>query len=316
MILFGTGNFIDDWPIKLDRLKEAFRAIAAKWDFALATFAMQRSQFVVSCVVPNIDHRGIEHVAEDLFAAVVQAAQGYIAVDQDGHCAPEPIAWFSDTLLFSVAKSTAPVVDMSKVDVIDHAREHLLGLSAVGGLASCRDDDRRFHFGLVAKGAKRFDVFDDFGVIQTDAQGVKLFGVRTIDADFDFVQTAVQNSLGNFAAKQVAVGEDLHAWDTLVLAVFDSVSKLLIDQRFTVSMEMHKSSPTFDALLDDRLKDLLFHVGFRPTDRRSRAKDAVGLAVICRFDTHGFRKRLTQKRHGICDDIRGDRTDGAHERLS
>lgn len=103
MILFGTGNFIDELAIKLDRLKETFRAIATKWDFALAALAMQRSQFVVSCVVPDIDHGGAKHVSENFFAAVIQAAQGDIAVDQDGHGAPKTIARFSDPLLLSVS---------------------------------------------------------------------------------------------------------------------------------------------------------------------------------------------------------------------
>ena len=277
---------------------------------------MQGAQFVVPRVVPDIEHGSIHDVSEDFFAAVVQAAQSHIAVDQDGHGSPKSIARLSDALLLGVSEGTAPVVDMGKVDVIDDTGEHFFGLSAVGGLTSCSDDDGGFHVGLIAQFAKRFDVFDNLGMIQSDSQSVEFFGVRAIDTDFDFVKTAVQKALGQITAKQIAVGEYLHTWDTLVFAVFDPLWQLLVDQRFAVAMEVEQTRATFDALLDDGLEDLLLHVGFSASDGRSWAKDAVGLAVVSRLDPNGFRERLTQQGHGICDNKRGDRADGAHERLS
>lgn len=148
---------------------------------------MEFAKFVVSGIVPDIEHRRVHHVSEDFFGAVVQAAQGHIAVDQDGHGPPESIARFANPLLFGITQSTAPIVDMGKVDVIDDAIEHLFGLFSIGGLTSGCDDDRGLHLGLIAKFAEGFHIFDDFGVVQPDAKGVELLGVRAIDTDFDFV---------------------------------------------------------------------------------------------------------------------------------
>jgi hypothetical protein len=78
---------------------------------------------------------------------------------------------------------------------------------------------------------------------------------------------------------------------------------------------MDQACATLDTLLDDRFENILLHVGLRTADRRSGAKHAVGLAVIRRFNPNSFRKRLTQKCHGIGDYIRGDRADGANKRL-
>lgn len=268
---------------------------------------MQFAKFVVAGVVPNIEHRRIHHVPEDFFAAVVQTAQGDIAIDQDRHRAPEPVAGFANALLLGIAQGSAPIVDVGKVDVIDYAIEHLFGLLAIGGLTRRSDDDRCFHLGLVPQLAERFDVLDHLGVIQTDTKGVELFGIRPIDADLDLVESAMQDPLGDITPKQIPVGENLHTRDPLVLAILDPICQLLVDQRLAVPVQMDQPSPPLDTLLDNRLEDLLLHVGFGSTDGRSRAKHTVSLAMVGRFDTNRFWKRLTQQRHRIGDDIRGDR---------
>lgn len=126
----------------------------------------------------------------------------------------------------------------------------------------------------------------------------------------------MEDTLCDIASEQIAVGKDFYPWDALVLAVFDPISQLFVDERFAITVQVDQSRTPLDALFDHRFKDVLFHVRLRSTNGRSRAKHAVGLAMVGRFDAYGFGKRLTQKGHRVSDDVGGDRTDGSDKRLS
>jgi hypothetical protein len=113
----------------------------------------------------------------------------------------------------------------------------------------------------------------------------------------------MKDPLGNIPLEQIPIGENFYTWNPLILAVRDPIGQLLIDQWLAVTVQMDQTRATLDTLFDDRFEDILLHVGLRTTDGRSRAKHAVGLAMIRRFNPNRLRKRLTQKRHGIGDYI-------------
>ena len=131
---------------------------------------MQFAKFVVSGIVPNIEHATIVHVSEDFFAAVIEAAKGNVTIDQDGHRPPKAIAWFANALLFCIAEGTAPIMDAGEVDMVHNILEHLFGLFAIRRLASCCDDNGCRLSCFIAQCTKRFNVLDNLRMVETNSQ--------------------------------------------------------------------------------------------------------------------------------------------------
>lgn len=153
-------------------------------------------------------------------------------------------------------------------------------------------------------------------MIEADPQRVELLGVRPIDADLDLVQPAVDQSLCDFASQQIAVGKDLDLRNAGFFAVTNALRQLFVDERFSVTVEMHQPNSTLDALLHDRFKKLLLHVSLRSTYARARAKHAVSLAVVGGLNPYRLGEGLPQQCHRVGDDIRSHRSHRTHQGLS
>lgn len=276
---------------------------------------MQLAKFIVPGVIPDIDHPTVVHVPENFFATVIEAAQRNVAIDQDGHRPPQAIAWLANALLFCITEGATPVMDAGEVDMVHHVFEHLFGLFTIRRLASCRDDDRRRFSRFISQFSKRLDVVDNLGMVEPNTQKIELFGIGTIDADFDLIESAIEDALCEITAEQVSISKDLDLGDPFFFAVTDAIGKLFIDQWLAVPVQMYQSHSTFDTLFDHSLEEVLFHVPFATADGRAWAEDAVGLAVIGGLDSDCFGERLPQQAHRIGDNVRRHRAHGSNKRL-